>query len=151
MGEQGRPTKYKSEYDVMATNYCLLGATNEELAKFFEVDLTTINYWMHNYPSFSHAIKEGREIADANVAKSLYKRAIGYSHNAVKIFCDPKTGAVEEVPYVEHYPPDTTAANSWLNNRRRQNWKQRNDVELSGDKENPVRVDLQSFFKVETI
>jgi hypothetical protein len=33
----GRPTIYKAEYRKLAHNYCLLVATNEDLATFFEV------------------------------------------------------------------------------------------------------------------
>jgi hypothetical protein len=32
----GQPTLYKPEYCGLAHNYCLLGATNAELAEFFE-------------------------------------------------------------------------------------------------------------------
>jgi len=31
MATRGQPTSYKPEYDELARNYCLLGATNEVL------------------------------------------------------------------------------------------------------------------------
>lgn len=34
----GRPTKYKKEYDDQAFKLCLLGATDKEIADFFEVN-----------------------------------------------------------------------------------------------------------------
>jgi hypothetical protein len=43
--------------------------------------------------------------------RSLYNRAVGYTHDAVKIFCD-KNGNVTKVPYREHVPPDVTRASS---------------------------------------
>ena len=50
-----------------------------------------------------------REEADARVKRSLYSRAVGYSFNSEKIFCN-KDGEVTRVPIVEHVPPDVTAA-----------------------------------------
>jgi hypothetical protein len=138
---QGRPTKYKPEYDDQAFKYCLLGATDYELSEFFDVNEDTINEWKKVHPTFSESLKNGREIADANVAKSLYKRATGFEKKALKIFCDTKTGEVTEAPYMEYYPPDTTAINSWLNNRQRHKWKQRQDTTISGDKDNPLQIE----------
>jgi hypothetical protein len=50
------------------------------------------------------------------VERSLYQRAVGYHHDAVKIFCK-KDGEIIEAPYVEHVPPDVTAQIFWLKNR----------------------------------
>src|ERR1700741_4897898 len=43
MANSGQPTSYKTEYCAQARNYCRLGATNQELAKFFEVSPRTID------------------------------------------------------------------------------------------------------------
>ena len=62
-------------------------------------------------------------MADAEVAERLFLRARGYTHEAVKIL---SRGGKEEpvmVPYVEHYPPDTTACIFWLKNRRPDLWR----------------------------
>ena len=117
----GRPTDYREEYAEQARKLCLLGATNEGLAKAFDVVVSTIDLWIATHPEFSGAVKAGREMADADVAASLYHRAKGYSHPAVKIFLHE--GKPVTVEYEEHYPPDTAAAFIWLKNRRRQNWK----------------------------
>jgi PAS domain S-box-containing protein len=47
----------------------------------------------------------------------LYSRAVGYTFDAVKIFCT-KNGQVTKVPYREHVPPDVTACIFWLKNRK---------------------------------
>jgi hypothetical protein len=60
--------------------------------------------------------------ADDRVERSLYNRAIGYSYDAVKIFCS-RDGEIIEAPYVEHVPPDVTACIFWLKNRRPQDWR----------------------------
>jgi hypothetical protein len=99
--------------------YALLGCTNREIAGLFGISSQQLDFWMSERPGFRDAMECGRDLADANVARSLYSRACGYSHPAVKIFYDKEAGEVVKVPYTEYYPPDTTAATKWLSNRRR--------------------------------
>lgn len=110
----------------MAKKLCLLGYTNQQLADFFKVQVQTINEWDIHIESFSKALQEGRDVADARVAISLYQRAVGYSHPAEQIvtLTEGRGGAsyVERVPIVKQYPPDTAAAYIWLKNRRRDMW-----------------------------
>jgi hypothetical protein len=127
----GRPTSYNSAtYPKRAYNLSLLGLTDAEIATHFEVTEQTINNWKKEHEEFSLALKAGKEEADAKVAKSLYRRALGYSHKAVKIVADAKTGSEHVVPYTEHYPPDTTAAIFWLKNRKSSLWRDKQVVEF---------------------
>lgn len=131
MAKTGRPSSFKPEFVDLARKFCLLGATNEDLARNFEVAGSTIDKWIAEKPQFSGAVKAGREEADANVAERLYARALGYSHSAVKIFMP--AGATEPVyaPYTEHYPPDTAAAFIWLKNRRKSDWRDKVEVDAT--------------------
>ena len=78
MSTMGRPSSYSPDLCELAHNYCLLGATNDELAAFFGVSPRTIDNWIAVHPEFEAAVKDGRVIADARVARGLYTRAIGY-------------------------------------------------------------------------
>lgn len=138
----GRPPKYQAGYAPQARKLCLLGATDADLAAFFEVDERTINRWKKDHPSFCQSLKDGKEQADARVAESLYRRALGYEHEAVKIVADAKSGHEHIVPYVERYPPDTTAAIFWLKNRRPDVWRDKREHEHSGPDGSPVRFTL---------
>lgn len=134
--KRGRPTKFTPEMYDQAENLCLLGATNEELARFFKVAVSTIDLWIKKNPDFSGAIKKGREVADANVAKSLYRRAIGYSHPEDDIRTVSFGKGMSEIvitPTIKHYPPDTAAAFIWLKNRRPDKWREK--VEVAPDDE----------------
>lgn len=131
MAQAGRPTKYDQAYDDKAYKLCLLGATDKELASFFEVNEDSIHEWKKVHPSFSESLKKGKDEADATVAQKLYHRATGYSHEAVKIVADAKSGAEHIVPFTEHYPPDTTAAIFWLKNRQRDKWRDRTEHDLT--------------------
>ena len=122
----GAPTKYKEEYNDLAYKFCLLGATDEKLAVFFDVNPDTIHEWKKVHPKFSESIKRGKFVADAEVADSLYQRAKGYSHPEVdiKMF----QGDIIETEVTKHYPPDTAAAIIWLKNRQPELWRDKQEV-----------------------
>ena len=126
----GRPSLYREEYNEQAFKLCLLGHTDAELGLYFDVTETTINNWKIDHPKFFESIKEGRETADANVVKSLYRRATGYTQKVDKIF--QFQGEAVIVPTVEEIAPDTGAAMAWLKNRQPQKWRDKRDVEITG-------------------
>lgn len=134
----GRPSTYVPAYADTAKKLCELGATDIEVAEFFDVDVRTVYRWKGLHPEFCQALKAGKDAADDRVERSLYHRALGYSHDAVKIFVHGEKEHV--VPYVEHYPPDTTAAIFWLKNRRREQWRDKVDHELTGKDGGPINV-----------
>lgn len=133
----GRPTKYQPEFAEQAYKLALLGLTLEEMAKFFEVALSTVNLWKVEHLAFSDAITRGGTIADAEVAVSLRHRGLGYSHPAVKIFMPAGAKEAVIVDYVEHYPPDTNAAAMWLWNRQPDKWRKTRDA---GNGDDPTKV-----------
>jgi len=125
-----RPSKYKPEFIEKAIALCTQGATDRELAEFFHVSESTLNLWKLEHPEFSEALKMAKEIADDRVVNSLYRRALGYSHDSVHV--SNFQGMVTLTPIVEHYPPDTVAAIFWLKNRRPAEWRDVKAVEHSG-------------------
>lgn len=128
----GRPTAFKPEYIEQAEKLCRLGATDEELADFFNVNRATIWRWAQKNDRFCNALKSGKEFADERVERSLYHKAIGYTYDAVKIFMPANAEAPVYAPYKEHVPPDTTAGIFWLKNRRSDAWRDKREVEHSG-------------------
>lgn len=125
--EVGRPTKYKEEYVDQAYKLCLLGHTDEEMAQFFEVHISTIYEWKNEHPEFSDAIKKGKEFADFDVVQSLYNRAIGMT---IKKQVVKGEGAVVEIE--DEIPPDTTAMIFWLKNRQPKKWRDKQVTEHEG-------------------
>lgn len=134
----GRPSSFDPDYNDQASKLCLLGATDAQLGDFFGVDERTINRWKVDHPEFCQSLKDGKAGADARVAGSLYQRALGYEHDAVKIVVNTKTGSEYVVPYVKHYPPDTTAGIFWLKNRRPDVWRDRHQIEHGGPDGGPI-------------
>jgi hypothetical protein len=124
----GRPTTYKKEYNDQVRKLCLLGATDKSIAHVFSVSESTLTTWKTKYPDFLLSIRDGKEVADANVADALYNRAIGFSHAHDHI--SNFQGDITVTPTRKHYPADTGAAFIWLKNRS--HWKDRQEVEHSG-------------------
>lgn len=128
----GRPTKFKKEFVQQAEKLCTLGATDQEVADFFDVDVRTIYRWKADNDAFCHALKAGKETADERVARSLYQRAIGYEQDEVKIFMPAGAEAPVYAPFRSKIAPDTTAAIFWLKNRRPEEWRDKREHEHSG-------------------
>jgi len=125
------PSKYKPEYNAQVIKLCKLGATDKDLASFFNVCERTLNNWKLDSPELLQSLKEGKEEADNNVAESLYKRAMGYEHTAVHI--SNYKGAITQTPFTKHYAPDATSMIFWLKNRRPDLWRDKQEIEHSGE------------------
>lgn len=97
----GRPSLYKPEFAEQAATLCKFGATDEEIADAFEVNVATIYRWRGKYQEFCEALKIGKDEADARVERSLYQKAIN---------------------------GDTTAMIFWLKNRRSDVWRDKTEV-----------------------
>lgn len=126
----GRPSSYKKEFVAQAAKLAALGATDADMANFFEVALSTFSLWKVKHQEFSEALKGAKEVADVRVETALYNRAMGYSHEDTDVRV--VDGAVVMTPMIKHYPPDTTAAIFWLKNRKPEEWRDKRDIEHSG-------------------
>ena len=133
----GRPTKYKAEYAKQAKKLCDLGATDAQLADFFQVSISTVNLWKVEHKPFSDAIKVGKDIANERVEQSLYRRAMGYEHDEsdIKVI----QNEVVITPVRKYYPPDATAMIFWLKNRKKEDWRDKVDTEVTGPDGGPVQ------------
>lgn len=140
--QEGRPTKYQTKYNKQGFKLCLLGATDEELADFFEVAYDTIQEWKTKHPKFSDSINAGKRKADSEVASKLFSRAIGYKYDEVtfekegskeniELTSDgelKKTDTYKKKVVTKELPPDTTAQIFWLKNRQKAYWRDKQEV-----------------------
>jgi len=125
-----RPSKFKDTFIAQAEKLCKLGATDIEVADFFEVDVRTIYRWKADHDGFCQALKAGKSESDDRVERSLFARATGYEHEEVDIRV--VGGAIVQTPIRKYYPPDTTAGIFWLKNRRPDDWRDKQEVEHGG-------------------
>lgn len=140
----GRPTLYKEEYNQQVEKLCKLGATDKELADFFDIAESTLNLWKEAHPLFMESIKAGKQIADANVAERLYQRAMGFEHDSeeIKVVSDGRGegSSIERVPIRKIYPPDTIAAIFWLKNRQPDKWRDKHEVDQKTEHTGDVQI-----------
>ncbi len=140
-----RPSKYRDEFSEQAYKLCLLGATDKELANFFEVDERTINRWKEEHEEFCQSLKGGKIQADAEIANKLYHRAKGYEHSEDKIF--NSNGEALVVPTTKHYPPDTTAAIFWLKNRQPNKWRDKQEADINFNPSELTDEQIEEYIK----
>jgi hypothetical protein len=81
------------------------------------------------------------EVADDRVVRSLYRRSVGYTYEAVKIFMPAGAKQPVYAPYREHVPPDTAAASLWLRNRRKDEWRDKQSHEQAGPHGGPITLE----------
>jgi len=119
----GPKSIFSATYYEQIQNYCLLGASTAQLSEFLCTSQSKISEWMRNDPAFAQAVKNGREDADARVAKSLFNRAVGCSVKDTHVAVIEGRVVLTEV--TKNYPPDTAAAFFWLKNRVPDKWREK--------------------------
>lgn len=104
----------------VAYKLALLGHTDKEMADVMGVDISTFDQWKRDRARFRKMIKKGKDLADAEVAHSLFKRATGYSY--IEDHVTLCKGKVIVRPVRKHIPADVAAQKLWLQARQRGRW-----------------------------
>ncbi len=121
--KRGVESPYDPSMCQVAADMCVNGATDFEVAEELGVCVRTLYRWKAKHPEFCQALKVGKEAADERVERSLYHRAVGYDHPAVKIM--QNNGVPVYAKYIEHVPPDIGAVKMWLTNRKGGTWAEK--------------------------
>ena len=107
------------------------GLTNEQIAKNIGINVKTLYDWKNKESNISNALKKGKEVVDIEVENALLKKALGYTIMLRKQKVT-KDGDIVDIEEEVHIPPDTTAQIFWLKNRRKQQWRDKVEVEKMG-------------------
>lgn len=134
----GRKTSYSPDKNRIAESLCEEGLTDKQIARFFGVTEQTINNWKSNFPLFFESLKRGKQLADSRVEAALFQKAVGYSVPDVHI--SSYEGKVTITPIIKHYPPDSTSCIFWLKNRDPKRWRDKQEIEHSGEIATPALV-----------
>lgn len=87
------------------------GLTLEQVAENMGISLSTLCEWRNRYPEISEALKEGKDDVDRQVENALFRSAL---------------------------EGNTTAQIFWLKNRKRLEWRDKQEIEHSGEVSNPL-------------
>lgn len=129
----GRPTLFKTEYVDQVYLLCKKGFTDKQLAEFFNVTEQTLNNWKYEHPDFFGSLTRGKDEFDAEEVETAFlKRAKGFEYFEDTIIRKPN-GQTEIKKIKKYMPPDTTAAFLWLKNRNPKRWRDKQELEHSGE------------------
>ena len=90
----------------LISGWARAGLNNEQIAKNIGVNISTFYAWQKKHEEFSEVLKKSKEVADFEVENALYKSAL---------------------------EGNTTAQIFWLKNRMPDKWRDKQDLEVSGD------------------
>jgi hypothetical protein len=125
----GRPTKFRPEYIQQARKLALLGQTDAQMAGFFGIGEATLHRWKVEHEGFRESILAGKERADADIADSLYKSALG-GNTVTEVREEPDSeGNIIRKRVVRELPADVRAQRYWLGNRHPRLWRDKVVVE----------------------
>ncbi|WP_245599935.1 transposase [Paenibacillus harenae] len=129
------------------------GLTDEDIAKNLDVGVSTFHAYKKDHPELVESLKRSKDEADIKVENALYKRALGYEYEEVTQeplynpitgepildeSGDPKIAVTKIVRKMVN--PDTTAQIFWLKNRRPAAWRDKQDIEHSGQMTNNINM-----------
>ena len=138
-----RPSKYEPEFVDKVYELARTGLTDKEIAKAFKIGEATLNRWKKEFREFRESLQKGKQDFDSDeIESALRARALGYTHDDEKIFTHVIKDKVKvtKVKTYRHYPPDVGAINTWLNNRRPDRWKQKQEV--TGSDGGPIIIQI---------
>lgn len=120
------------------------GLTDEQIATNMGIRRETLYAWCKKYTNISNTLKRGKEVVDREIERALYNNAAGYNYTE-KVICTKKEVLYENgkriketvepvvVEVEKHKPGDTTAQIFWLKNRKPDKWRDKQDVQISGE------------------
>lgn len=114
------------------------GLVDEEIAHNIGCATGTLYAWKNKHHEIYEALKKGKEVVDRKVENALLKKALGFSTVEIteeRTFNEltNEFEMVESKRVHKQVPPDTTAMIFWLKNRKPNEWRDKRDVQHSGE------------------
>ena len=108
------------------------GLTDEQIATNMGVSRSTLNEWKNKYPDIMDTLKRGKEVVDRQVENALLKRALGYSYKETTREVTDTGEMIVTKEVTKEVAPDTTAQIFWLKNRKPEEWRDKQQIDVSG-------------------
>lgn len=136
MGRRGKYHEWRTEEGLLKLEgWARDGLTDEQIAENMGIGYSTLQTWKSKYQDIQDSLKKGKEVIDRQVENALLKRALGYKYDEVtKEMMVDGTGRMAVTKIVtKEVQPDTTAQIFWLKNRKPAEWRDKQELEHSGD------------------
>ena len=89
---------------------------------------------------FFESCQLGLQAATDRVERSIFERAVGYTHDSVQILLPAGANEPLYAPYLEHVPADPRAGEFWLTNRAPDRRKHKQKIEHNEAADSPLRL-----------
>lgn len=144
----------KSKYEeyikdnlIVVEGYARDGLTDEQIAHNLGISPSTFYEYKKIHSEFSEALKVNKEISDRHVENALYKNALGYSYDEItkERVLNQESGEYElQVTKVvkKEVQGNTSAQIFWLKNRKPKDWRDKQEIQHSGETNVNVNADM---------
>lgn len=125
------------------------GLTDEQIAHNMGITRKTLCEWKAKYSDICDTLKRGKDVVDIQVENALLKRALGYKYKEVtrENRFNPETEEYEMVitkEVTKEVVPDTTAQIFWLKNRKPEEWRDKQQVDITGNTKVVIVDDIEN-------
>ena len=127
-------------------DWAIEGKTNQEIAGKMGIGVSTLYEWLNKHIEIVEALKVSKEVVDDQVEDTLLKRALGYMSTETRTETY-KDGSIKVITTTKEILPDVTAQIFWLKNRRREQWRDRQDLEHTGKDGGGIKIELAGEVK----
>ena len=100
------------------------GLIDEQIAKNMGVAYSTFKDWKKRFPDLSDVLKRSKEVVDREVENALFESAKGFVYEEETV-----TNTGEVVTVKKYSKPNVTAQIFWLKNRKRNEWRDKQEIE----------------------
>lgn len=102
------------------------GLSNEQIAHNMGINPDTLYTWKKQFPDFSEALKNGKEVVDRMVENALFKSAMGFEYEEETV-----TNKGDVVKVKKYERPNVTAQIFALKNRKPDVWRDRKEHDIN--------------------
>jgi len=120
----------------------LLGLTQEQMCRVWNIKMSTLTSWF-TVPEFRGAYESGTTRANAKVAESLYRRAVGYDYYEDHVNMANGKPIISRIQ--KHLPPDPWSAVRFLSIKERALWSETHRIEATQTNININKFDFTGF------
>ena len=120
--------------------YAKEGCTFEQIANRLLVTRQALYNWTKKFPEVKEVILEGNKVADDRVEMSLYDMCFAHDEKEITVEQDANGQIIKRIIRTKHVPANATAIQYWLQNRRKDVWKNHHSLEFQGDTSFPINI-----------
>lgn len=103
------------------------GLIDKQIAQNMGISYSTFREWKKKFSALSAVLKKSKDVVDRQVENALFKSAIGFEYEEETV-----TNAGDVVAVRKYSKPNTTAQIFWLKNRKRKQWTDKSEVDVTG-------------------